>query len=79
MCLAGLWRPAEGAWPDSFTLLTTAPGPDVAPYHDRQVVVLSRDHWAAWLDPDVDPASLLQAGPAGTLQVEQVSRNPTLL
>ena len=78
-CLAGLWRPAEGAWPDSFTLLTTAPGPDVAPYHDRQVVVLPRERWAAWLDPDADPEPLLQAGPAGSLQVEQVSGERTLL
>ena len=78
-CLAGLWRPAEGPWPDSFTLLTTAPGPDVAPYHDRQVVVVPREHWAAWLDPDADPAPLLQAGPAGSLRVEQVSGERTLL
>ena len=73
LCMAGLWRPAEGDWPDSFTLLTTAPGPDVAPYHDRQVIVLPRELWAAWLDPEVDPASLLVAGPAGSLEVEQVA------
>ncbi len=70
-CLAGLWRPAEGAWPDSFTLLTTAPGEDVRPYHDRQVVVLPRRDWAAWLDPAVDAEPLLRAGPPGSLQVVQ--------
>ncbi len=78
-CLAGLWRPAEGGWPESFTLLTTAPGPDVKPYHDRQVVVLPRTQWGAWLDPEVDAAPLLQAGPAGSLQVEQVSGERTLI
>jgi len=72
LCMAGLWRPAEGEWPESFTLLTTEPGPDVKPYHDRQVVVLPREHWAAWLDPESDPAPLLVAGPAGMLHVEQV-------
>ena len=35
---------------EAFTLLTTEPGPDVAPIHNRQVVVLDRADWAAWLD-----------------------------
>ena len=73
LCMAGLWRPAEGDWPESFTLLTTEPGPDVKPYHDRQVVVVPRERWAAWLDPEVDPGPLLVAGPTGTLEVEQVA------
>ncbi len=72
-CLAGLWRPAEGDWPDSFTMLTAPPGPDMAPYHDRQVIVVPRERWAAWLDAEADAAELLIAGPAGALQVEQVS------
>jgi hypothetical protein len=29
----------------AFTLLTTAPGPDVAPIHDRQMIVLGREDW----------------------------------
>jgi putative SOS response-associated peptidase YedK len=36
-CFAGLWRSAAGDWPDAFTILTTAPGADVAPIHGRQV------------------------------------------
>jgi putative SOS response-associated peptidase YedK len=40
MAIAGLWREGQGNQPPSFTMLTTAPGPDVAPYHDRQVAVL---------------------------------------
>ena len=48
-CFAGLWRPMpEGG--EAFTLLTTAPGPDVAPIHDRQMVVLERSDWSAWLE-----------------------------
>jgi putative SOS response-associated peptidase YedK len=74
LCMAGLWRPAEGDWPASFTLLTTEPGPDVRPYHDRQVVVLPRERWAAWLDPGIDAGPLLVSGPANALEVEQVVR-----
>ena len=47
-CFAGLWRPTpEGG--AAFTLLTTEPGPDVAPIHDRQMVILNRDDWTSWL------------------------------
>ena len=35
---------------DAFTLLTTEPSPDVAPIHDRQMVVLARADRLAWLD-----------------------------
>jgi putative SOS response-associated peptidase YedK len=67
-CLAGLWRKQQAADGESerFTLLTTAPGPDMAPYHDRQVVVLSRERWRDWLD-GAPEADLLHAGPAGRL------------
>jgi putative SOS response-associated peptidase YedK len=42
-CFAGLWRPMPGGR-DAFTLLTTEPGPDVEPIHDRQMVILNRDN-----------------------------------
>jgi len=58
--------------PEAFTLLTTAPGPDVAPVHDRQMVILERDDWSAWLDLTRPEAELLRPLPAGSLQVEQV-------
>ena len=31
-------------------MLTMPPGPDIAPYHDRQIAILDRADWAAWLD-----------------------------
>ena len=71
-CFAGLWRPATSETPEAFTLLTTAPGPDVAPIHDRQMVVLERADWLAWLDLSRPEAELLRALPAGSLHVEQV-------
>jgi putative SOS response-associated peptidase YedK len=71
-CFAGLWRPATGDVPEAFTLLTTAPGPDVAPIHDRQMVVLERADWLAWLELSRPEAELLQPLRAGSLHVEQV-------
>ena len=56
----------------AFTLLTTEPGPDVAPIHNRQVVVLDRGDWLAWLDLTRPEAELLRPLPAGSLAVEQV-------
>jgi putative SOS response-associated peptidase YedK len=70
-CFAGLWdraRTADGTI-ESFTIVTCAPGPDCAPYHDRQPVILEREGWQTWLDLTADPTPLLQAGPAGTLAV----------
>lgn len=71
-CFAGLWRPMPGGEGAAFTLLTTAPGPDVAPMHDRQVVVLQRSDWQAWLDPAHPEAKLVAPLRAGSLHVEQV-------
>ena len=60
-----------GGW-YAFTLLTTDPSPDVAPIHDRQMVVLERSDWSAWLEQTGNEADLLRALPAGSLKVEQV-------
>ena len=71
MAIAGLW--SEAADEElSFTMLTTAPGPDIAPYHDRQVCVLRPDDWAAWLFLTRPEADLLRPLPAGSLAVETV-------
>ena len=72
-CFAGLWR-AESSGEDRFALLTTSPGPDMAPYHDRQPVILNRDLWGAWLDPAAPAGDLLGPSPAGSLEVEEVRR-----
>lgn len=70
-CIAGLWR-ADDKVGEAYTMLTCPPGPDVAPYHDRQVVVLGPAEWARWLDPAVPAAELVRPLPAGSLAVEQV-------
>jgi putative SOS response-associated peptidase YedK len=71
-CFAGLWRPMPDGPGAAFTILTTEPGPDVAPIHNRQVVVLDRADWLAWLDLTRPEAELLRPLPAGSLSVEQV-------
>ena len=71
MGIAALWsQDRDGAL--SFTMLTTAPGPDIAPIHDRQVCVLKPEDWAAWLFLTRPEAELLAPLPAGTLVVEVV-------
>jgi putative SOS response-associated peptidase YedK len=72
-CFAGLWRCSEEEGGiDTFTLLTTAPGPAVAPVHDRQMGVLQPGNWRSWLDLTKPEAELLAPLPAGSLRVEQV-------
>lgn len=71
-CIAGLWRDTADVG-DAFTMLTCPPGPDLAPYHSRQVVVLGRGDWARWLDPTVPSAELCRPLPAGSLTVRAVS------
>ena len=70
-CIAGLWRTVPDVG-EAFTMLTSEPGPDVAPYHDRQIVVLTKDDWARWLDPAISAKDVLKPLPAGSLGVEQI-------
>jgi putative SOS response-associated peptidase YedK len=70
--IAGLWRndPNIG---EAFTLLTCAPAPDVAPYHNRSIVVLPPADWARWLDPTIPSGELLKPLPAGSFEIAQVN------
>jgi putative SOS response-associated peptidase YedK len=69
--IAGLWR-ADASVGEAFTMLTTEPGEDVRPYHNRQVVVLPPGDFANWLDPVVPARELTGSLPAGSLHVEQI-------
>ena len=69
--IAGLWR-SDAAVGEAFTMLTVDPGPDVAPYHGRQIAVLDRENWARWLDPGVPAGALLKPSPAGTFDIAKV-------
>ncbi len=65
--IAGLIR--DDAW----TMLTCEPGADIAPYHDRQVVILRPSQWAGWLSHAENEAELLRPLAAGSLAVERVA------
>jgi SOS response associated peptidase (SRAP) len=70
-CIAGIWRSVKDVG-EAFTMLTMPPGPNIAPYHDRQIAILGRSDWAAWLDPAVSAKTILKPLPSGTLAVQQV-------
>jgi putative SOS response-associated peptidase YedK len=53
-------------------MLTCEPGADVAPYHNRQIVVLPPSDFARWLDPAVSAKTVLKPLPEGSLTVEQI-------
>jgi putative SOS response-associated peptidase YedK len=68
MGIAGLWsEDPDGAL--SFTMLTTEPGTDIAPIHDRQVCVLRPEDWGHWLFLTKPEDELLKPLPAGSLDV----------
>lgn len=66
--IAGICRtdPKVG---EAFTMLTCPPGPDIVPYHDRQVVLLSPQDCFGWLAPDGSAEQFVQPLPEGTLAV----------
>lgn len=53
-------------------MLTVDPGPDVAPYHGRQIVVLPRSQGPSWLDLSVAEPQILRPLPIGSLNHERV-------
>jgi len=69
--IAGLVRDVPGIG-QAFTMLTTEPGPDVAPYHSRQIAALTQEQWRDWLDPQAEVKGLIGPLPAGTLTVRLV-------
>jgi putative SOS response-associated peptidase YedK len=57
IAFAGLWARSKtegGVEQLSFTIITGPPNELVRRIHDRMPIVLSRDAYAAWLDPTVD-------------------------
>lgn len=70
---AGIWRPASNGWPEAYAILTIEANADIAPYHDRQMAVLTRDQRMDWLDGLVPDDEILQPLPAGTFRVKPLS------
>jgi len=67
--IAGLVR-ADPQVGEAWTMLTVPPGEDIAPYHNRQIALLTPPHWRSWLDGSARSTELLKPCPAGSLQVE---------
>ena len=70
-CIAGIWR-SDPKIGEAFTMLTMPPGPDIEPYHDRQIVILDPSSWIDWLDPSTPAQQLIRPLPVGTLEVAAV-------
>ena len=71
-CIAGVIGRGldNGAAVPAFCMLTVAPGPDVAPIHNRQIAVLERRDWAAWLSGEAGATAALAPSPAGAWRAE---------
>jgi putative SOS response-associated peptidase YedK len=70
--IAGVWREGKADGCPAFAMLTTEPGPDVAPYQDRQVVVLRPSDWAHWIYLTRPESELLRPLPPASFTVETV-------
>jgi putative SOS response-associated peptidase YedK len=62
-----------------FAMLTTEPGPDVKPYHNRQIVTLAAAAGMDWLTLDRSPAELLTPPPKRALAHRQTRRDGVML
>lgn len=71
--IAGIVR--EGC----FAMLTTEPGPDLKPYHDRQICVLPPEKGMDWLNLSKPEKTLLAALPKGSLEARSLRRDGVAL
>jgi putative SOS response-associated peptidase YedK len=56
--------------------MPTEPGEDVAPYHDRQIVVLQREDWGRLARLGRAEAELLRPLPTGSLKAQMGHEAP---
>ena len=47
------WRDPNGQWIKSCSILTTTPNAVTAAVHDRMPVILGKDDYGLWLDPEM--------------------------
>ncbi|HYL60889.1 MAG TPA: SOS response-associated peptidase [Candidatus Acidoferrales bacterium] len=80
LLFAGLyeaWQKLPGEWEKTFTILTTAANPVMAPYHDRMPVIIADRDADDWMDPRAPNAialkRLLVPAPADLLITTPVS------
>jgi putative SOS response-associated peptidase YedK len=72
-----VWHPGDEAI-QSCTIITTAPNQMMSTIHDRMPVILPPMAWEHWLEPDDQPASLLdpflRPYPASEMEAYPVSK-----
>lgn len=66
--IAGVVR-ADPQVGEAFTLLTVPPGADIAPYHNRQIALLTPPQWLGWLDGSARSTEILKSCDAGSIEV----------
>ena len=80
LALAAVWeahaptRPdddSERPWPATAAILTRPPTPLLAAIHDRMPMIVSPEHWQAWLDPSlVDGSAAIELVRSGDVPLE---------
>ena len=81
LAMAGLWAvwkdPETGLWVPSAAVVTTGANRLVSAIHDRMPVLLPREAWDDWLDPELDDReylrSLLEPAPDDVLAMYPIS------
>jgi putative SOS response-associated peptidase YedK len=64
---------------DCFAMLTMALGPDLQPFHDRQICILPARSWMDWQNLTRTTAELFTPLPAGTLDVTTLRKDGVAL
>jgi putative SOS response-associated peptidase YedK len=79
LAMAGLyehWKRPDGTWLSTCAILTTSAADDLGEIHDRTPLLVPKDKWAHWLDPEVTaPDALLLPGTPGVLDAWPVSQD----
>ena len=79
LAMAGLyehWKSPEGAWVSTCTIITTSAPDELGEIHDRAPLLVPREAWHSWLDPEVpDPGNLLIPGTPGILDAWPVGKD----
>lgn len=70
---AGIWRQASNGLSEAYAILTIEANADIAPYHDRQMAVLTRHQRMDWLDGIMPEEEILRPLPARTFRVSPLS------
>ncbi|HTL22688.1 MAG TPA: SOS response-associated peptidase [Mycobacteriales bacterium] len=79
LAMAGLfehWKRPDGTWLSTCTVLTTSAPDELGEIHDRTPLLVPKELWAVWLDPDVtDPDAVLVPGTPGVLDAWPVGKD----